>query len=70
MIQRIIIGIGIVVFIVGSALQGKYITQGYTKFIAGEGYITFMSGLIIIILGFAFNLLTGEIHNGKGKNSQ
>ncbi|MBI5749439.1 MAG: hypothetical protein HZA00_09975 [Nitrospinae bacterium] len=70
MIKKIIIGIGIVVFLIGFALQVKYIPQGYAKFIEGEGYITFMAGIIIIILGFAFNLLSGEIQDeGRDSNS-
>lgn len=66
--KKIIIGIGIVVFLIGLAIQVKYITQGYAKFIEGEGYITFMAGIIIIMLGFAFNLLAGEIQD-EGRNS-
>ncbi len=69
MVKKIIIGIGVVVFLIGSILQAKYFSQGYTKFIEGEGYITFMAGLIIIILGFAFNLLTGEIDEGRSNNN-
>lgn len=68
--KKIIIGIGIVVFLIGLAIQVKYIPQGYVKFIEGEGYITFMAGIIIIILGFAFNLLAGEIQDeGRDSNS-
>ena len=70
MIKKIIIGIGIIILLIGVALQVKYIPQGYTKFIEGEGYITFMAGLIIIILGFTFNLLAGEIQDeGRDSNS-
>ncbi|MBI3812929.1 MAG: hypothetical protein HY279_00470 [Nitrospinae bacterium] len=70
MIKKIIIGIGVIVFLIGLILQSKYFTQGYTKFIEGEGYITFMAGLIIIILGFAFNLLTGDMPDeGRSNNS-
>lgn len=70
MIKKIIIGIGIVVFLIGFALQAKYIPLGYAKFIEGEGYITFMTGIIIIILGFAFNLLAGEMQDeGRDSNS-
>ena len=68
MIKKIIIGIGIIILLIGVALQVKYIPQGYTKFIEGEGYITFMAGLIIIILGFTFNLLAGEIQD-EGRDS-
>ena len=70
MIKKIIIGIGIIVFLIGLAIQVKYIPQGYAKFIEGEGYITFMAGIIIIILGFAFNLLAGEMQDeGRDSNS-
>ncbi len=70
MAKKIIIDIGIIVFIIGLAIQVKYIFQGYTRFIEGEGYITFMAGIIIIILGFTFNLLTGEMQDeGRDSNS-
>lgn len=70
MIKKIIIGIGIIILLIGVALQAKYIPQGYAKFIEGEGYITFMAGIIIIILGFAFNLLAGEMQDeGRDSNS-
>jgi ABC-type dipeptide/oligopeptide/nickel transport system permease subunit len=68
MVKKIIIGIGVIVFLIGLAMQARYIPQGYTKFIEGEGYITFMAGIIIIILGFAFNLLSGEIKD-EGRDS-
>lgn len=68
MIKKIIIGIGIIILLIGVALQVKYIPQGYAKFIEGEGYITFMAGIIIIILGFAFNLLAGEMQD-EGRDS-
>lgn len=68
MIKKIIIGIGIIILLIGVALQAKYIPQGYAKFIEGEGYITFMAGIIIIILGFAFNLLAGEMQD-EGRDS-
>ncbi len=70
MIKKIIISIGVIVFLIGFILQVKYIPQGYAKFIEGEGYITFMAGIIIIILGFAFNLLAGEMQDeGRDSNS-
>ncbi|MBI3584934.1 MAG: hypothetical protein HY096_13440 [Nitrospinae bacterium] len=68
MIKKIIIGIGIIILLIGFSLQVKYIPQGYAKFIEGEGYITFMAGIIIIILGFAFNLLAGEMQD-EGRDS-
>jgi len=70
MTKRIILGIGVIVFLIGLALQLKYIPHGYARFIEGEGYITFMAGIIIIILGFTFNLLTGEMQDeGRDSNS-
>ena len=69
MAKKIVIGIGIIILLIGLALQAKYIPQGYSKFIEGEGYITFMAGIIIIILGLAFNLLAGEMQNdGRDSN--
>jgi hypothetical protein len=70
MIKKIIIGIGVIVFLIGFILQAKYFALGYTRFIEGEGYITFMAGLIIIILGFSFNLLTGDMSDeGRSNNN-
>ena len=58
--KKILLGIGGVFILVGLVRQWPLAGKTYMQFIEGDGYMSLMMGLIIIVLAFAIKLLVGE----------
>mgnify|MGYP001362765517 CR=1 FL=1 len=58
--KKILIGLGIVFFVVGIIRQWPIAEKSYMQFIQGDGYLTLMLGLIMIVLGISIRLLIGQ----------
>ena len=58
--RRILFAAGGVFVVVGIVRQWPLAGKTYMQFIEGEGYLSLMLGLIIIVLGFSVRLLTGQ----------
>lgn len=58
--RNILLGIGGVFVLVGLVRQWPLAEKTYMQFIEGDGYMSLMMGLIIIVLAFAIKLLVGQ----------
>ena len=58
--KKILIGLGVVFFVVGIIRQWPIAEKSYMQFIQGYGYLTLMLGLIMIVLGISIRLLIGQ----------
>ena len=58
--KKLLTGLGIVFFVVGIIRQWPIAGRSYMEFIQGDGYLTLMLGLIMIVLGISIRLLIGQ----------
>ena len=58
--KKILTGLGIVFVVAGTILQWPIVGKSYMEFIQGDGYLTLMLGLIMIVLGVSVRLLIGQ----------
>jgi hypothetical protein len=58
--RKILLGIGGIFVLVGLVRQWPLAEKTYMQFIEGDGYMSLMMGLIIIVLAFAIKLLVGQ----------
>ncbi len=59
-IKKVLFGLGSVFVIAGIIRQWPILGKTYMQFIEGEGYLSLMLGLIMIVLGFSVPLLIGD----------
>jgi hypothetical protein len=60
LIKKILFALGSVFVVIGIVRQWPIIGKTYMEFIEGDGYLSLMLGLIMIVLGFSVPLLMGE----------
>lgn len=58
--KKFLTGLGSVFIIVGIVRQWPIAGKSYMEFIEGDGYLTFMLGLIMAVLGMSVKLLIGQ----------
>ena len=56
----ILVGLGSVFILVGIIRQWPLAGKSYMEFIEGDGYLSLMLGLIMILLGASVRLLIGQ----------
>ena len=59
-IKKLLTGLGAVFVVVGVIRQWPIAGKSYMEFIQGDGYLSLMIGLIMIVLGISVRLLTGQ----------
>lgn len=57
--KRCLTGIGSIFVLVGLVRQWPILGKTYMEFIEGNGYMSLIMGLIMIVLGFSVRLLMG-----------
>ncbi len=57
--KKILLGTGFLFTIVGLIRQWPIIGKSYMQFIEGEGYLSFIMGMVMIVLGFSIRLFMG-----------
>lgn len=55
-----LLGLGGIFVLAGLIRQWPILGETYMQFIEGDGYLSLMLGLIMIVLGFSVRLFTGE----------
>jgi hypothetical protein len=58
--QKVLFGLGGIFVLVGLVRQWPILGKTYMQFIEGNGYLSLMLGLIMIVLGFSVRLFMGE----------
>ena len=58
--KKLLIGLGTVFVLVGVIRQWPIVGKSYMEFIQGDGYLSLMLGLIMIVLGISVRLLIGQ----------
>jgi len=58
--KKILVGLGSVFILVGIIRQWPIAGKSYMEFIEGDGYLSLMIGLIMIVLGASVRLLIGQ----------
>ena len=58
--KKLLTGLGTVFVVVGVVRQWPIAGKSYMEFIQGDGYLSLMIGLIMIVLGISVRLLTGQ----------
>ena len=58
--KKLLLSIGGIFVLVGLVRQWPIAGKTYMQFIEGDGYMSLMMGLIIIVLAFAIKLLAGS----------
>jgi len=58
--KKILVGLGSVFILVGIIRQWPILGKSYMEFIEGDGYLSLMIGLIMIVLGVSVRLLIGQ----------
>ena len=58
--KKLLIGLGTVFVVVGVIRQWPIVGKSYMEFIQGDGYLSLMLGLIMIVLGISVRLLIGQ----------
>jgi len=58
--KKILVGLGSVFILVGIIRQWPILGKSYMEFIEGDGYLSLMIGLIMIVLGASVRLLIGQ----------
>ena len=58
--KKLLLGLGGIFVLVGLVRQWPLAGKTYMQFIEGDGYMSLMMGLIIIVLAFAIKLLAGQ----------
>ena len=56
----ILVGLGSVFILAGIILQWPISGKSYMEFIEGDGYLSLMLGLIMVVLGTSVRLLIGQ----------
>ena len=59
-IKRFLTALGTIFAVVGIVRQWPIVGKSYMKFIEGDGYLSLMLGLIMIVLGISVRLLIGQ----------
>ena len=59
-IKNILIGLGSIFILAGVIRQWPIAGKSYMEFIEGDGYLSLMLGLIMIVLGASVRLLIGQ----------
>ena len=60
LMKKILVGLGSVFILVGIIRQWPIPEKSYMEFIEGDGYLSLMLGLIMIVLGASVKLLIGH----------
>ena len=58
--KRFLTVLGTVCAVIGIIRQWPIVGKSYMEFIEGDGYLTLMLGLIMIVLGISVKLLIGQ----------
>ena len=58
--KKLLTGLGTVFLVVGVFRQWPIVEKSYMEFIQGDGYLSLMLGLIMIVLGISVRLLIGQ----------
>jgi hypothetical protein len=58
--KKIIVGLGSIFILTGIVRQWPITGKSYMEFIEGDGYLSLMLGLIMILLGASVRLLVGQ----------
>jgi len=58
-LKKALVGAGSIFTFAGLIRQWPIIGKSYMEFIEGDGYLTFIMGLVMIVLGFSARLLMG-----------
>jgi hypothetical protein len=58
--KKILVGLGSVFVLAGIIRQWPIAGKSYMEFIEGDGYLSLMLGLIMIVLGASVKLLIGQ----------
>ena len=61
--QKILFALGSIFIVVGIIRQWPILGKTYMEFIEGNGYLSLMLGLIMIVLGFSVPLLMEDKEN-------
>ena len=61
--QKILFALGSIFIVVGIFRQWPILGKTYMEFIEGNGYLSLMLGLIMIVLGFSVPLLMEDKEN-------
>ncbi len=59
-IKRFLNALGTIFAVVGIVRQWPIVGKSYMEFIEGDGYLSLMLGLIMIVLGISVRLLIGQ----------
>lgn len=59
-IKRFLTALGTFFAVVGIVRQWPIVGKSYMEFIEGDGYLSLMLGLIMIVLGMSVRLLIGQ----------
>ena len=60
LMKKILVGLGSVFILVGIIRQWPIPGKSYMEFIEGDGYLSLMLGLIMVVLGASVRLLIGQ----------
>jgi len=60
LMKKILVGLGSVFILVGIIRQWPIPGKSYMEFIEGDGYLSLMLGLIMIVLGASVRLFVGQ----------
>ncbi|HAK36785.1 MAG: hypothetical protein QGG38_07500 [Nitrospinaceae bacterium] len=58
--KRFLTALGTIFAVVGIVRQWPIVGKSYMEFIEGDGYLSLMLGLIMIVLGISVRLLIGQ----------
>ena len=58
--KKLLTGLGVVFVVVGVVRQWPVLGKTYMEFIEGDGYLSLILGLIMIVLGFSVRLLIDQ----------
>ena len=58
--KKILVGLGSVFILAGIIRQWPILGKSYMEFIEGDGYLSLMIGLVMIVLGVSVRLLIGQ----------
>ena len=58
--KKILVGLGSVFILTGIIRQWPIAGKSYMEFIEGDGYLSLMIGLVMIVLGVSGSLLIGQ----------
>jgi hypothetical protein len=61
--QKVLFALGSLFIVVGIIRQSPILGKTYMEFIEGNGYLSLMLGLIMIVLGFSVPLLMEDKEN-------